>query len=133
MPRAVGIATLLAGAVVTLAQAAADVSVHLSLGPPPIVVAPPPPLVVVPAVPQVRYVPSLAVDVFVLGGKWYYPHAGRWFVGPSYRGPWAPIAVAKLPPPILAVPVGYYRIPPGPLKHAIGGPPGRGTGKQWKH
>jgi hypothetical protein len=90
--------------------------------PPPIVVAAPPPLVVVPTVPTVRYAPALETDVFVYGGRWYYPYHGHWFVGPSYRGPWSPVAFARLPRPVVAVPARYYRVPPGHWKH--GGPPG---------
>jgi hypothetical protein len=111
---------------------AADVSVNVNLGPPPhpIVVAAPPPLVVVSPVPAVRYAPSLQVDLFLHESRWYYPHGGYWYVGPSYKGPWAPIAFAKLPPAIVAVPVGYYRVPPGHLKQAEkGAPPGHAKGK----
>jgi hypothetical protein len=112
--------------------AAADVTVNVNLGPPPppIVVAAPPPLVVVPGVPVVQYAPSLQVDLFVHDARWYYSHGGYWYVGPSYRGPWAPIAFAKLPPSIVVVPVKYYKVPPGHLKHKHkGGPPGHAKGK----
>jgi hypothetical protein len=112
--------------------AAADISVNINLGPPPppIVVAAPPPLVVVPAVPVVQYVPSLAIDLFVHEGRWYYPQGGYWYVGPSYRGPWTPIAFAELPPAIVAVPVRYYKIPPGHLKRMErDGSPGHGREK----
>jgi hypothetical protein len=112
--------------------AAADVTVNVNLGPPPpaVVVAAPPALVVVPGVPVVQYVPSLQVDLFVHDKRWYYPHGGYWYVGPSYRGPWTPIAFAKLPQPIVVVPVQYYKVPPGHVKHKDkGGPPGHAKGK----
>ena len=114
--------------------AATDISVNINFGPPPppIVVAAPPPLVVVPAVPVVQYAPSLQIDLFFHASRWYYPHDGYWYVGPSYRGPWTPIAFAQLPPAIVAVPVRYYKIPPGHLKQLErGDPPGhaRGNGK----
>jgi hypothetical protein len=112
--------------------AAADVSININLGPPPppIVIPAPPPLVVVPGIPVVQYAPSLQVDLLFYEHRWYYPHGGYWYVGPSYRGPWTPIAFAKLPPPVVAVPVQYYKIPPGHLKQAAkGGPPGHGRGK----
>jgi hypothetical protein len=55
-------------------------------------------------------------------------------VGPSYRGPWTPIAFGKLPPAIVAVPVKYYKIPPGHFKHGEkGGPPGHAKGKAKGH
>jgi hypothetical protein len=98
--------------------AAANVTVNVNLGPPPpVVVAAPPALVLVPGVPVVQYVASLQVDLFVHDERWYYPHGGYWYVGPSYRGPWTPIAFAKLPQPIVVVPVQYYNVPPGHLKH----------------
>jgi hypothetical protein len=120
----------LAGAVSI--AAAADVSININLGPPPppIVVPAAPALVVVPGLPVVQYAPTFQVDVFVHEHRWYYPHGGYWYVGPSYRGPWTPIAFAKLPAAIVAVPVTYYKIPPGHLKHADkGGDQGHGKGK----
>ncbi|HZS34372.1 MAG TPA: hypothetical protein VFC42_13445 [Methylomirabilota bacterium] len=117
-----------AGVLLMPGLAPAEVSVNINIGPPPpIVVAAPPTLVAVPAVPTVSYVPALDVDVFVYGGRWYYAHGGHWFVGPSYRGPWTFVAPARVPRPILAVPVRYYKIPPGHLKH-VGGPPGSAKG-----
>ena len=123
-------AVLLSAACVSVA--AADVTVNVNLGPPPppIVVAAPPSLVVVPGVPVVHYAPSFHVDLFVHDTRWYYPHGGYWYVGPSHRGPWTPIAFAKLPQPIMVVPVQYYKVPPGHLKHKDkGGPPGHAKGK----
>jgi len=108
----------------------ADVSVNINIGPPPpIVVSAPPTVVVVPTVPAVQYVPSLSVDVFVYGGHWYYWHGGHWFVGPSYQGPWTYVLVERVPAPVLAVPVRYYKVPPGHLKTLGGGPPGHAKGR----
>jgi hypothetical protein len=111
--------------------AAAQVSVNINLGPPPppIVVAAPPPLIVVPGLPVVQYAPSLPVDVFFHERRWYYPHGGYWYVGPSYKGPWAPIGFAQLPRAIVAVPVKYYKVPPGHLKHQGRGGHGKGKHK----
>jgi hypothetical protein len=133
MRHGVVVATLLGAALLAPGPGIADVSVNVSIGPPPpIVVAAPPPLVVVPGVPQVHYVPTLSVDVFVFGGRWYYLHEGHWFVGPSHRGPWHPIAVARVPGPVLAVPAAYYKIPPGHWRQVGGGPPGHARSKKWK-
>ena len=118
---------------ICVSGAVADVTVNVNLGPPPppIVVAAPPALVVVPGVPVVQYAPSMHVDLFVHDKHWYYPHGGYWYVGPSYRGPWKPIAFAKLPHPIVAVPVQYYKVPPGHLKHKDKGrPPGHAKGNK---
>ncbi len=115
----------------------ADVSVNVNIGapPPPAIVVPAPPaLVIVPGVPTVQYAPALQVDLFFFDHRWYYPHGGFWYVGPSYRGPWRPIVVEKLPHAILAVPVKYYKVPPGHLKKLErGGPGGPGKGKGKGH
>jgi len=98
--------------------------------PPPIVVEAPP-LAIVPAVPAVRYAPTLDVDVFIYGGAWFYPYRGQWFTSRTYVGPWRPIPVAAVPRPVLRVPVQYYKVPPGHLRHAgrPGHPPGRARGR----
>ena len=107
----------------------AGTTVNVNIGPPPpIVVAAPPSLVVVPGVPVVSYVPSVQVDVFVYQNQWYYSHGGHWWVGRSYRGPWVLVPAGRLPQSIVAVPVRYYKIPPGHLKE-VEGNPGHGKGK----
>ena len=126
------VTALLVCAAAGASVAAADVSVNINLGPPPppIVVAAPPPLAVVPGLSIVQYAPSLHVDLFFHEKRWYYPHGGYWYVGASYKGPWSPIAFAKLPRAIVTVPVKYYKIPPGHLKQlGKGGPPGHAKGK----
>jgi len=92
------------------AHARVDVSVNI--GPPPIVLAAPPPLVVVPGSP-VYYAPGVSVNLFSYRGRYYSFHEGAWFLAPSHRGPWRVVAVGAVPPPVLAVPVTYYRVPPG--------------------
>src|SRR5262245_608910 len=60
-------------AMLTASAGRAEVAVNINIGPPPpIVVSAPPQLVVVPAVPAVRYAPSLNVDVFFYSGHYYY-------------------------------------------------------------
>ena len=85
---------------------------------PTVVVAPPPMLVVRPqlvAVPgtAVYHVPGAGFNVFVFGGKYYSHHNGVWFVSSGHRGKWTAISAHHVPSPVLAVPVTYYRIPPG--------------------
>ncbi len=122
-------------AVMPVPAQADNVSIGVNIGsppPPPLVMAAPPPLVVVPGMP-VYYAPSLSVNFFAYGGRYYTHHNGAWFVATSHRSPWAFIAVGQVPPPVLAVPVAYYKVPPGHLKK--GGPPGHGKGpkhKKWK-
>ena len=97
--------------------------------PPPVVVAAPPQLVVVPGTP-VYYAPALSVNYFVYRGRHYTFHNGSWFVAGAYNGPWTFVAVEKVPQPVLAVPVAYYKVPPGHMKKE-----GHGKGhknKKWK-
>lgn len=127
----------------TLSLMATPVPVHadnFSIGinvgappPPPAIVLPaPPPLVVVPGTP-VYYAPSLSVNFFAYGGQYYSHHNGAWFVAASYAGPWSFIAVERVPQPVLAVPVSYYKVPPGHLKKGGGPPPKAGRGRGPRH
>lgn len=103
--------------------------------PPPIALVTPPPLVVVPGTP-VYYAPGLSLNFFAYGGRYYSHHNGAWFVAANSTGPWTFIAANRIPRPVLAVPVSYYKVPPGHRKK-IGGPPhrgghGKGRGHKWK-
>jgi len=92
---------------------------------PPVVLAAPPQLVVVPGSP-VFYAPGVSINF-----RYFSFHEGAWFVATTYGGRWATIAPGKVPQPVLAVPVAYYKIPPGHVKKmgqdggpARGCPPG---------
>ena len=127
---------LLTGVLVLMPGALkADVLVNVNIGPPPpIVLVAPPPLVLVPGMPMVHYAPSIQVDLFVFETRWYYPYGGHWYVGPTYKGPWTVVPVGKLPPSIVAVPVRYYKVPPGHSKRLDDGdPPGHKKGKGQGH
>ena len=101
--------------------------------PPAYVVEAPPQLVVVPGMP-VYYAPSLSVNFFAYGGRYYTYHNGAWFGATAYGGPWGFIAVERVPQPVLAVPVAYYKVPPGHHMKGVGGPPAwAGHGKGPKH
>lgn len=113
------IETLLAAAVLcALLPAparAADVHIGINIGvppPPPVVLEAPPPLIVVPRSP-VYYAPQLPYNYFYYHGTYYTLHDGAWFSAASFGGPWGYVAVGRVPRPILAVPVRYYRVPPG--------------------
>ena len=82
---------------------------------PPVVVVAPPQLAVVPGSP-VFYAPSAQMTFFAYGGRYFTFHEGAWFVATTYGSPWVTIAPAKVPRPVLAVPVAYYKIPPGHAK-----------------
>src|SRR3989454_10444692 len=104
---------------------AGDVNVGVNIGvpmpaPPRIVLPAPPPVVVVPNTP-VSYVPSVNFNLFVYSGRYYTFHDGSWFQAKSHSGPWAFIATEHVPRPVIAVPVTYYRVPPGHAKKM--GPP----------
>ena len=132
MLRAITLTVLIA--TVAANQAAADsVKIGVNIGvpsppaivvapPPPIVIAGPPQLVVVPGTP-VFYAPAASINVFAYSGRYYSFHEGAWFVASGPGHPWVSIAPARVPRPVLAVPVTYYKIPPG---HAKKMGPGRG-------
>lgn len=89
---------------------------------PPVVVVAPPQLAVVPGSP-VFYAPGASMNFFAYGGRYYTFHEGAWFVATTYGSPWVAVAPAKVPRPVLTVPVAYYKVPPGHAKR-MGCPPG---------
>lgn len=112
------------------APAHADVNIGINLGtpaPPPIVVTPPQ-LVVVPGS-TVYYAPGAAYNLFVFGGRYYSFHDGVWFYSSTGKGGWAVIANERVPRPVLAVPVTYYKVPPGHAKKMVRDDDGRDRGK----
>ncbi len=63
------------------------------------------------------------------GGRYYSFHEGVWFFATTHRGPWAVIAAGQVPQPVIAVPVRYYKIPPGRAKKMrLDEPPGHAKG-----
>jgi len=114
---------------------AGDVNVGVNIGvplpaPPRIALPAPPRVVVVPNSP-VSYAPSVDFNLFVYGGQYYTFHDGSWFIAKTHSGPWAFIKPERVPRPVVAVPVTYYKVPPGHAKkmarpHAAapGGPDG---------
>ena len=100
--------TLIAGLGIggTVAPAAAHgVRVGIAV-PAPVVVAPPVPVFVAPA-PVVVAPPvfiSPGVPVYFYGSRYYTRYRGGWFVTPGYGTGWAPVAVARVPRPIVVAP-----------------------------
>jgi hypothetical protein len=142
MAHALVLATLLAAALwglpgATPAEADTSFSIGINVGtppppPPPVVVTAPPQLVVIPGTP-VYYAPGLSVNFFFHDKKYYSFHNGSWFFALAYNGPWTFVPVERVPRPVLAVPVQYYKVPPGHMKQ--GGPPpwaGQGKGPKGK-
>jgi hypothetical protein len=114
--------------------------------PPPVIVAPAPQPVVVAAPPPsasvsvdirigsrpafaavpgtgVSYAPNVSYNYFSYRGGYYVYHNETWLVASSYNGPWTVIALERVPPPILTVPVQYYKAPPRHWKQKHGPPP----------
>jgi len=116
-----------------------SISIGINIGtppppPPPVVIAAPPQVVVVPGSP-VSYAPGVDFNLFVYGGRYYRFHDSAWFIATSYGGPWTFVVRERIPQPVLAVPVTYYKIPPGHAKKMRGpGFDGPGPkGKRGKH
>jgi len=122
---------MLAAGVLVAPARATDVHIGINIGPPPVVVEAPPPLVVVPRTP-VYYAPSVPYNYFYYGGGYYTFHDGNWFYAGSFNGPWSFVAIERVPRPILAVPVGYYKVKPGHWKEH-GPPPWAGHGRGHEH
>jgi hypothetical protein len=94
--------------------------------PPLVVLTTPRPLVVVPGT-SVYYVRDVPANLLVYKGRYYTVANGVWSMARAYTCPWMVIQVGPVPPPVLAVPVEYYKIPPGHLKKK-GPPPWAGQG-----
>ena len=129
------IVTLTAAGVMLWAVASAaaqDVKINIGLSGPPLppLVTTPPQLVVVPGT-SVYYAPEAAANLFFYKGRYYTLVNNVWSTAPAYNGPWVVIQVGKVPPPILAVPMEFYNIPPGHLKQK-GPPPWAGHGHKSK-
>jgi hypothetical protein len=132
LPRVLMLAAAAAMLVTTTLATAQDVKIDIGIGVPPIVLTTPPSLVVVPGTP-VYYAPDVSANLFFYKGRYYTVANGVWSMAPAYGGPWAVIQIGQVPAPVVAVPVEYYKIPPGQLKKH--GPPpwaGQGHGKHPK-
>lgn len=119
---------VIAGAALYALAAEAQVSVNINVGPPPVIFPAPPRVVIVPNT-SVYYVPDTTYNVFVHEGRYYSFHDGAWFLATSHGGPWVFVPVERVPRPVLAVPVKYYKVPPGQAKRMDGAEgPGHGKG-----
>jgi len=101
------LATVISSTALAQAQVSVDIGIHLGS---------PPPLVAVPETP-VMYAPSVNGNFFFYDGGYYVFRRGAWYMAPRHDGPWAVVAPAYVPRPLLAVPVRYYRVPPPEWKH----------------
>ncbi len=118
------------GVIPAQSASATNVNVGVNIGPPPppILVATPR-FVVIPGSP-VQYAPAVSFNLFIHSGRYYSFHNGVWFHSPRRGGPWAAIAMDRVPHVVRAVPVGYYKVPPGHAhKDVKDGPPTGHPGK----
>ncbi|PYM66089.1 MAG: hypothetical protein DMD79_03545 [Candidatus Rokuibacteriota bacterium] len=108
-----GLAVLIGLAATPPADAGGKVSIDVQINPvpPPVVVTAPPSLVVIPGTP-VSYAPAASVNYFSFRGRFYTLHNRAWFYATAFNGPWVFVPVEQVPPPVLAVPVTYYKSPP---------------------
>ena len=85
-----------------------EAQVHVDIG---INLPAPPALVVVPGAP-VYYAPRAPANVFFYAHQYWAFGNGAWYLGPTWKGPWAVVQPGYVPAPILRVPVQYYPAPP---------------------
>jgi hypothetical protein len=111
-PLIIAIATML---IAVFAGVAIAAEVNVNAGWPPPLILKKPPVVAVPET-NVYRAPSLEFNVFVFGGKYYSLHNERWFMTTRVGAPWTPLIVEHVPAEVRAVPVKYYKIPPGHVK-----------------
>ena len=102
------VAALAAAGVPGTGEARVNVSINLP-GPPAFEVVPGTPVQYAPAVTDNNY--------FQYGGRYWVFTDGSWYVAPRYNGPWAVVAPAYVPRPLLSVPVRYYHAPPAHWRH----------------
>ena len=118
---AVALGAVALGVVALSAGSAVAADVNINSGWPPPAILRKPAVVVVPET-KVYRAPSLEFNVFVFGGKYYSLHNDRWYMTARVGAPWTPLIVEHVPTEVRAVPVKYYKMPPGYAKK--GCPPG---------
>lgn len=88
---------------------------NINIGWPPPLIIEKPRVVLVPET-KVYVAPHLDFNVFVFGGRYYSLHGDHWFVTVRLGEPWTQVVVEKVPVEVRAVPVKYYKVPPGHAK-----------------
>jgi len=121
------LAALLALAVAEPVHAQVSVNIGIQLPGPPT-------LAVIPGA-AVYYAPRAPENIFFYAHQYWLFAGGGWHVGHTWNGPWAGVAPARVPIPILRVPVRYYRVPPAHWKGGRRDAPPRWEahyGREWK-
>jgi hypothetical protein len=101
--------------VLLCAGAASAGDVNVNVGWPPPLIVEKPRVVVVPET-KVYRAPSLEFNVFMFGGRYYSLHNDQWFVTAKVGAPWTHVVYERVPLEVRAVPVKYYKVPPGHAK-----------------
>ena len=117
------VSMLIAATLAVPMPAQSQVSVAVNIGQPPPVLVAQPVLVPVQASP-VMYAPKYGADVFFYDGRYYTVRDDQWFYTTRVNTPWVSVAIGRVPQAILAVPVTYYRVPPGRAR-GVHCPPGQ--------
>ena len=98
---------LLLALVLSAQSEAARVDINIAL--PPVVFSSPPPLVVIPGT-YAYFAPDVDADILFYQGYWYRPYEGRWFRATSYNGPWANVAIERVPAVLVELPPDYRHV-----------------------
>jgi hypothetical protein len=110
-------------------HAGPDVTVNIGTPAPPVIALPAPPRVIVVPNSPVYYAPDVGANLFVYDKQYYTVQDGHWFRARSHRGPWAFVEIGSVPGPVRAVPVKYYKVPPGHAKSTATGIRARGMAR----
>ncbi len=123
--RLLAVALLCGSAMPALAQVSFSLGVNLPLRPR---------LLQVPG-DAVYYAPQVDSNYFFYGGRYWVYADDNWYTARGYNGPWYSVAPQQVPPPVLRVPVRYYRAPPSYFEGwRLDAPPrwGQHWGPQWE-
>jgi len=90
-------------------EAAADVSINVNRGPPPIIAAKPTEVVMIPDL-QVYFVPKLEFDVFFCNGYWWSPIGSLWYRAMAHNEPWKVVNKRYVPALLYRVPKDYRNV-----------------------
>jgi hypothetical protein len=95
--------------------ARADVDIHVSVPPPPMVAFPAEPQVILVPETRVYYVPQVVdYDMYRFGSWWYVNQSGYWYRSKRYQGPFTYVDYDRVPVQIVRVPGKYRHHPSKP-------------------
>jgi hypothetical protein len=77
---------------------AAEVHIHVNIGPPPIYYVHPAPRLVYLPQPAVYVAVGIPYDIYYVGGRYYHLRGDNWYWSPRHGGPWNHVVYRSLPP-----------------------------------